>query len=221
MSQQVHVEVVEREEGGKNASRRLRASGKIPAVVYGGGREPVSVEVEPRPLETVLESPRGLNTLIQLRVGGRELRRMVMLRDVQRHPVTERLLHADFVRVELDQQLVASVPIEFQGLASGVKNEGGILDFVNRSVQVRCLPEAIPEALVVDVSPLHVGQHLEVSALSLPEGVELVTPPTETLCVCAGRKAEEEEAEAAEAAEAEAAAAELAEGEAPAAESAE
>ena len=218
----VHIEVVERTDGGTSPSRRLRAKGKIPAVVYGGGREPVSVEVDPRPVEAVLESPRGWNTLIQLNVGGRELRRMVMLRDVQRHPATESLLHADFVRVELDKPMVATVPVELEGVAFGVKNEGALIDFVHRQIQVRALPEKLPDVLRGDISELHLGQHLEVKDLVIPEDVELVTPLTETVCVCAGRKAtlEEEEEAAAAAAAAEEAAAE-AEAAAESAESAE
>ncbi|MDQ7006929.1 MAG: 50S ribosomal protein L25 [Acidobacteriota bacterium] len=214
MSQELHIEVIERDEAGKNASRRLRKAGKIPAVVYGGGRDPVSVQVDPRPIEAVLESPRGWNTLIQLKVGDRELKRMVMLRDVQRHPATEALLHADFVRVELDELIVVSVPVELTGTPVGVKTEGGLIDFVNRQVQVKTLPGLIPDNLPVDISDLHVGQHLEAKDLPLPEKVELVTPPTETICVCAGKSAsEEEEAEAAAAAEAEAEAAAAAEAE--------
>ncbi len=215
MSQEFHIEVIERDAEGKNASRRLRKAGKIPAVVYGGGRDPVSVQVDPRPVEAVLDSPRGWNTLIQLKVGDRELKRMVMLRDVQRHPATEALLHADFVRVELDELIVVNVPVELTGTPVGVKTEGGLIDFVNRQVQVKTLPGLIPDTLPVDISELHVGQHLEAKDLPLPEKVELVSPPTETICVCAGKSAsEEEEAEAeAAAAEAEAEAAAAAEAE--------
>ena len=204
MSQEFHIEVIERDAEGKNASRRLRKAGKIPAVVYGGGRDPVSVQVDPRPVEAVLDSPRGWNTLIQLKVGDRELKRMVMLRDVQRHPATEALLHADFVRVELDELIVVNVPVELTGTPVGVKTEGGLIDFVNRQVQVKTLPGLIPDTLPVDISELHVGQHLEAKDLPLPEKVELVSPPTETICVCAGKSASEEEEAEAEAAAAEA-----------------
>ncbi len=212
MSQPIVIEVEPRENLGKNASRRLRRAGLIPAVVYGGGREPVGVQVDPRPVEAALHSPMGLNTLIQLKLAGRDLRRMVLIREIQRHPVTEQLLHVDFVRVEMDQKIEVSVPVELVGTPVGVKSEGGIVDFVHRQVVIKCLPGNIPGKLVADISGLHVGQHFEAGQLELPEGSELVTPPTETICTVAGKKAgaEEAEAEAAEAAEAEA-------GEAPAA----
>jgi large subunit ribosomal protein L25 len=210
MAEEFHVQVMEREELGKNASRRLRARGMIPAVVYGGGREPVGVEVDPRPVEAVLGSEKGLNSLIHLKLGDRELKRRVLLRDVQRHPVTEQLLHADFVRVEMDQVVDSAIPIELVGEPIGVKDEGGLLDFVSRSVDVRCFPGDIPTALTIDVSHLHVGQHVEASELPVPEKVELLTPPTDTICTVYGKKAEPlpEELEEAEAAAAEAEAAE-------------
>ena len=127
MSQQIVIEVEPRETLGKNASRRLRRAGLIPAVVYGGGREPVGVQVDPRPVEAALHSPMGLNTLIQLKLAGRDLRRMVLVREIQRHPVTEQLLHVDFVRVEMDRKIEVSVPVELVGTPVGVKNEGGIV----------------------------------------------------------------------------------------------
>jgi large subunit ribosomal protein L25 len=211
MTEEFHVQVMERAELGKNAARRLRARGMIPAVVYGGGREAVGVEVDPRPVEAVLGSEKGLNSLIHLKLGDRELKRRVLLREVHRHPVTEQLLHADFVRVEMDQAIDATVPVELVGEPIGVKDEGGMVDFVSRSVDVRCLPGDIPAQVEVDISGLHVGQHIEVSQLPLPENVELITPPTETICTVYGKKAEAAEpgeveaAEEAEAAEAEAA----------------
>jgi large subunit ribosomal protein L25 len=215
MAEEFHVQVLERQELGKNAARRLRARGMIPAVVYGGGREPVGVEVDPRPVEAVIGSEKGLNTLIHLKLGERELKRRVLLRDVQRHPVTEQLLHADFVRVEMDQVVDSTVPIELVGEPVGVKDEGGMVDFVSRSVDIRCLPGDIPASLTVDIGHLHVGQHIEASQLPLPDKVELLTPPTDTICTVYGKKAEalpeEIEAAEAEAAEAEAAAEEEAE----------
>lgn len=202
MTEEFHIEVFEREEQGKNASRRLRARKMIPAVVYGGGRDPVGVEVDPRPVEAVIASEKGRNSLIQLKVGGRELRRRVLLRDVQRHPVTEQLLHADFVRVEMDQVVSATVPIELVGTPLGVKDEGGAVDFVNRSIEVRCLPGDIPAVLQIDISGLHVGQHLEAADVPLPENIELLTAPTDTICTVYGKKAADAAAEAEEAEEA-------------------
>ncbi len=192
MNEQIHIEVAERVGTGKNESRRLRASGKIPAVVYGGGREPVAVEVDPRPVEAILESPTGLNSLINLRLGGRELKRMVMLRQIQRHPVTERIEHADFVRVEMDKPLTLQVPVELVGVPVGVKTEGGLVDFVTREVTIKVLPDRIPGTLIGRIEDLHIGQHLEAGDLELPEDVELLTPPTHTIANCTGKPVEEE-----------------------------
>ncbi|GAB4222590.1 MAG: 50S ribosomal protein L25/general stress protein Ctc [Acidobacteriota bacterium] len=205
--QEVVIECDLRQDLGTNAARRLRRGLAIPAVVYGGGREPQPVVVDPRPVEHVLETERGLNTLIQLRVAGRDLKRMVMLRDVQRDPVTESLLHCDFVRVEMDEPVEATVAVRFEGTPVGVKNEGGLVEYVHREVTVRALPAEIPAHLVADISELHVGQHFEAGNLPLPEGVELITDPNETLCTIVVRHAPAEE---------EAAAAEAAEGEVPA-----
>ncbi len=214
--QEVIIECDLRDEVGTGAARRLRRGLAIPAVVYGGGRDPQPVVVDPRPVEHVLEGDRGLNTLIQLRVAGRDLKRMVMLRDVQRDPVTEALLHCDFVRVEMDEPMEATVLVRFEGTPIGVKSEGGLVEFVHREVTIKALPAEIPSHLSADLSDLHVGQHFEAGELPLPEGVTLVTDPKETLCTIVLRHVpvEEEEAAAAEA-EGEAGAA-AAEGEAAA-----
>jgi large subunit ribosomal protein L25 len=191
MSEHVTIQVQPRVEVGKNESRRLRRAGLVPAVVYGGGREPEGVAFDPRPLEVVLLTERGKNTLLHLRVGDRELKRAVLVREIQRHPVTDRILHADFVRVEMDRKTEVDVPIVAVGIAAGVKNEGGLLEYIHRTVTVRCLPADIPEHIEADVTALHVGQHLEAGELQLPAGVELAMPPGETLVTIAGKQAEE------------------------------
>jgi large subunit ribosomal protein L25 len=191
MKNDVVVEVSNRDELGKNGSKRLRHRGLIPGVVYGGDREPVAVQLDPRPIQSIVESDRGLNTLIHLRVEGRDLRRLVMLREVQRHPVTERLTHADFFRVEMDQQIDVAVPVHAIGTPLGVKDEGGMLQLVSREVTVRVLPAQIPDSIDIDVSSLHIGQHIEAGDLTLPEGVELLSPPTETIVTVASKVAEE------------------------------
>jgi len=213
MSNEVTIQVQPREGQGKNESRRLRRAGLIPAVVYGGGRDPEGVIVDPRPIAAVLDSERGRNTLIHLRIGDRELKRMVMIREIQRHPVTERILHADFVRVELDRKVDVTVPVNLLGTPVGVKSEGAMLEFVHREVLIRVLPSAIPDRIDADVAELHLGQHLEAADLKLPEGAELLTPPTETIATVVVKAKVEEPTPAAPV--------EGAEGAAPAAEGAE
>lgn len=201
MANEVNIVVQHRDQIGKNESRRLRRSGLVPGVVYGGGREPEGISIDPRPLEAVLVSERGKNTLIHLTIGDRELKRMVLIRELQRHPVTDRLMHADFVRVEMDRKTDVAVPLLAIGIPLGVKNEGGLLEYVHRTVTIRILPADIPQHIEVDVSELHVGQHIEASDLKLPAGAELLMPPTETMLTCVGKKAEEAETPAAGAAE--------------------
>ncbi len=161
---------------GKGANRKLRVQGRIPAVVYGKGRDPLSVALDPRALEALLrKSGAGLNTLIDLSVSGRT--DTVLIKELQRHPVHGRYLHVDFFQVDLTQKITVSVPIHFTGKARGVEF-GGILDHPLREIEVECLPRAIPEFVEVDVSALEIGQSIHVSDLRLPEGVEVKTDPT-------------------------------------------
>jgi large subunit ribosomal protein L25 len=158
---------------GKGANRKLRVAGKIPAVVYGKGRPSQSVVLDPHALETLLQkSGAGLNTLIDLSVAGKT--DTVLVKELQRHPVTGRPLHVDFFQLDLTQKITVSVPIHFTGKARGVEF-GGILDHPLRELEVECLPRAIPEHIEVDVSALEVGQSIHVSELRLPEGVEVKT----------------------------------------------
>jgi large subunit ribosomal protein L25 len=165
-----------RSETGKGYNRKLRAAGRIPAVIYGKGRDSEPVTLDPKSLETLLhQSGAGLNTLIDLSVGGRT--DTVLVKELQRHPVTGRYLHVDFFRLDLTQKVTVSVPIHFTGKAKGVEF-GGILDHPLREIEVECLPRAIPEFIEVDVSALEVGDSIHVSELRLPEGVEVMTDPT-------------------------------------------
>ena len=151
------LEVVKRDGRGKNEARRLRASGRIPGVVYGvrtDGRAPegVAVAVSPKEVLRILHSDSGANTLISLRLDGGDTR--VMLKEYQLDPVTHQLLHADFYQLAMDRAITVTVPIVLKGEPKGVKLQGGLLDFVTRDVQVQCLPSDIPEHIDVDVSEL-------------------------------------------------------------------
>ena len=158
---------------GKGANRKLRVAGRIPAIVYGKGRDAQAVVLDPKALETLLhKSGAGLNTLIDLSVAGRT--DTVLVKELQRHPVHGSFLHVDFFQVDLAQKITVSVPIDFIGKARGVEF-GGILDHPLRELEVECLPRAIPEFLEVDVSALEVGDAIHVSEVRLPEGVEVKT----------------------------------------------
>jgi large subunit ribosomal protein L25 len=160
---------------GKGANRKLRVAGQIPAVIYGKGRDTQSVALDPKALASLLHaSDAGLNTLIDLSVAGRT--DTVLVKELQRHPVSGSYLHVDFFQVDLTQTITVSVPIHLVGKARGVEF-GGILDHPLRELEVECLPRAIPESIEVDVSGLEVGDSIHVSDLRLPEGVEVMTDP--------------------------------------------
>jgi large subunit ribosomal protein L25 len=202
---EIVVEARPRAEFGKNVNRRLRAEGFIPGVVYGAKKDPVPVAVSPKDIGTILRSATGENTLFDLQLDGG--RRKVILKEFQVEPIKGKLLHADFYEVALDQALEVTVHVELTGVPVGVKVEGGILDFVTREIEIECLPTQIPDKLSLDVSALHVGQHLEASSLVLPDGVTLVEEPNRVVVSVSVAKAEEE-APAAEGALAEGAPAE-------------
>jgi large subunit ribosomal protein L25 len=152
------LEAVKRETRGKNEARRLRVSGKIPAVIYGAQKEGepgknVPVSVDPKPLLRILHSHSGVNTLITLKVDGEGDSR-VLVKDFLLDPITNNMLHADFVRVNMDRRITVTVPIVIKGEARGVKVEGGVLDFVNREIELESLPLEIPDSIEIDVSNL-------------------------------------------------------------------
>jgi large subunit ribosomal protein L25 len=164
------LEAVRRTGKGKNEARRLRASGKVPAVVYGAQKAgdavaPVAVGVDPKQMLRILRSGSGVNTLITLNVAG-ESTQKVLVREFQLDPVTQNLLHADFYRVNLERKIAVKVPLVLHGEPRGVKQQGGILEFLHKEVEVECLPTAIPEHIDIDVSELELGQAIYVKDLA-------------------------------------------------------
>ncbi|HEX9730676.1 MAG TPA: 50S ribosomal protein L25 [Thermoanaerobaculia bacterium] len=184
----VNIEVEKRETRGKNANRQLRAAGRVPAVVYGGAREPVAIHLGKRQIEELLKTTGGENAVFLLKLAGTEQSRHTMLREIQQDAITGGLIHVDFQRVSLDETVRVAVSIELQGEAFGVKNESGLLDFVTREVEVECLPDKIPSRLVVDVSELHVGQHVEARQLPLPAEVKLLVEPERVIASLVARR---------------------------------
>ena len=164
------LEVIKREGRGKNEARRLRAAGRLPAVVYGQRKEGklpegVPVAVDPKAVMHILHSDSGANTLITLKLDGKESQ--VMMKEYQLDPVTHQLLHADFYQLAMDRAITVTVPILIIGEPKGAKLQGGMLDFVTRDLQVQCLPKDIPEHIDVDVSELML--HQAVRLRDLPE----------------------------------------------------
>ena len=164
------LDVVKREGRGKNEARRLRAEGRIPAVVYGTRKdaklpEGIPVAVDPREVLRILHSDSGANTLITLKLDGTESR--VMVKEYQLDPITHKLLHADFYQLAMDRAITVTVPFLVKGEPKGVKLQGGILDFVTREIPVQCLPADIPEHIDIDASELMLNQSIRVR--DLPE----------------------------------------------------
>ena len=164
----VKVEAKPRETRGKNAARRVRMSGAVPAVVYGAGKDAVSVAVDPKAIKRILHSESGHNTIFDLQLDGEQTKAMIV--DWQYEPIKGSLLHIDLKRIAMDKRLRVSVPIMLKGEPTGVKTQGGILEQILREVEIECLPADIPASLDVDVTNLVFGETLRVSNLPHGEG---------------------------------------------------
>lgn len=175
MSDKATIEVHERTDFSKNANRRLRLDGQIPAVVYGLDRDPVAIRVDRRTIWNLLRKEGGENAVFLLKMAGTDKSRHTMIRDLQVDPITNEVQHLDFLRVNMDEVVRVSVPVELEGTPYGVRNESAIVDFVTREVEVECLPGNIPNSLSVEVTELHVNEHVSAEDVELPEGITLVT----------------------------------------------
>ncbi len=165
----ISVQAQPRQANGKNAARRVRRSGSVPATVYGAGKDPVSVSVNPKEMTAILHSVTGHNTIFDLSVDGEQTKAMIV--DWQHEPIKGSLLHLDLKRIAMDKMLTIEVPIQLTGEPIGVKTEGGILEQVLREIELECLPADIPARIEVDVTPLTFGQTLRVK--DLPHGGKL------------------------------------------------
>ena len=158
----------------KNAARRVRAQGKIPAVVYGAAQPAVAVEVDPKQIQRILHSEAGHNSIFDLQVGGDTAKAMIV--DWQYEPIKGKLIHIDFKRIALDKPIRVEVPIQLTGTAVGVKTQGGILDQTLREIELECLPADIPTHIDLDVSELTFGMVLRVSDLAHTGSLRFLTP---------------------------------------------
>jgi len=174
------LEATTRDSFGKNEARRTRRGGKVPAVVYGAtgdaGKAAVPIAVEPKALLRILHSESGANTLISLKLAGAADTK-VLVKEFQLDPLTHQVLHADFYRVAMDRKITVTVPVTVKGEARGVKQQGGVLDFVTREFEVECFPADIPEHVEVDVTELMMGQGVRIR--DIVQGVKW-TPVSDT-----------------------------------------
>jgi large subunit ribosomal protein L25 len=159
---------------GKGASRRLRRSGKVPAILYGGHQEPKQLVLDHQNLLTLLVNERFYSTILSLSIGGQK--QAAILKDVQRHPAKNQILHMDLQRVLENENVRMSIPLHFKGAAGspGVKTEGGIVSHLLNNVEVLCLPKDLPESLEVDLSEMHINDMKRLSDIPLPAGVTFV-----------------------------------------------
>jgi large subunit ribosomal protein L25 len=170
------LDAVERNTRGRNEAKRLRATGRIPAVVYGDKEGGKAVAVDPKILARILRSEQGANALIALNLpGGGNAR--VLVKEYQLDPVTHELLHADFYRVAMDKVIRVQVTVVAQGEPKGVKQQGGVLDIVHRQVEIECLPADIPNNIVIDVSEMMVGQSVRVKDVATNPNWKALSDP--------------------------------------------
>ena len=167
------LEAQPREAGTKNDARRVRREGKIPAVVYGAGKDAMPVTVDPRHVLRILRSDSGHNTIFDLAMNGNQTKAMIV--DWQYEPIKGHLLHIDLKRIAMDKALRVNVPIVLQGVPAGVKTEGGILEQMLREVEIECLPADIPSHIDVDVTELTFGKVLRVEDLPHNEKLKFLT----------------------------------------------
>lgn len=170
---------VTREAHGKGEARRLRRTGQVPAVAYGKGLPAASIAVSPKDVLAILKSERGKNNVIKMKVGEKP-EFLVMIKDYSYHPVKRDLEHVDFVEVKLDQQVEVDLPLVATGKPVGL-TEGGLIRQVYRTVPIKCLPDRIPVKVEIDISHLHLGEHIATQDLKLPEGVVIRLPAEQTL----------------------------------------
>ncbi|HTR66828.1 MAG TPA: 50S ribosomal protein L25 [Terriglobales bacterium] len=167
------LEAQARDAGSKNDARRVRAGGKVPAVVYGAGKDSKAVSVDPKQVTRILHSKTGHNTIFDLSLEGEQTKAMIV--DWQYEPVKGSLLHIDLKRIAMDRKLRVMVPITLTGVAAGVKQQGGILEQISREVEIECLPGDIPSEIEADVSHLVFGTVLRVSDLPKSDKLRFLT----------------------------------------------
>lgn len=185
------VQAEPRNVGSTNLARRMRRADKLPAVIYGGEGDSLPVAVDPRAVTRILKSESGENTVFQVQIEGGEPE-TVMIFDYQIDPITHSLMHADFVRIAMDEAIEVEVPIELIGVPKGVEVDGGVLDHSLREVTIECLPGDIPDEFTVDVSELEIGDSVHVSDLRIPPSVTLVTDTGRTVASVVPPVSEEE-----------------------------
>lgn len=187
------IKAEKRDAHGKNAARRIRREGGLPAVLYGSESQSVSLILDKKDIFSILKSDTGENTIFKVAVGSEKPE--VMIKDYQQDVVSDEILHVDLLRIAMDKEIRVDVSIDLNGEAVGVKNEGGFVDFSTREIEIECLPKDIPENIEVDISGLHLNQSLKVEDLTVPAGVKIITDPQAVVVLIQAPSVEEIEEE--------------------------
>jgi large subunit ribosomal protein L25 len=184
---------------GKGAARTLRREGQVPAVIYGHGREPLSLSLNARDLDKLLSHIQAESTVIEVSVGGSTAK--TLIREIQRHPIKRQILHVDFQALVAGEKVTVSIPIVLNGIPEGVRLEGGVLDQTLREIEIEVDPSEIPDHVELDVTNMVIGDSLHVSDIKVPSGVKVLDDPETSVAVLAAPRAVIEETPVAEAVE--------------------
>ncbi len=193
MSNIIAMNAESRDEVGKQVAKRIRKENKIPAIIYGEKKDSIPISIEMADIKKIMKSEMGENTILRIKRDKIEVD--AMLKDIQYDYLSDKIIHADFIRIDLKKKIEVSVPIVLIGEPIGVRMEDGILDQVNREVDLRCLPHKIPSKIEINVEDLHIGHSLKFEIIELEEDVELVSSPTRVICAVQVKGAVEEEVE--------------------------
>lgn len=180
-----------RQDGGKGVARKLRGEGRVPAVVYGHGREPQPLSINTRELEKLLDHIAAESTVIDLDIDGKGSR--TLIREIQRHPFKRQILHVDFQELVAGEKITVRLPIVLVGVPDGVRMDGGVLDQTMRELEVEVDPSNIPNHVELDVTKLTIGSSVHVRDIPLPEGVEVLEDEDASVCVVSAPRAAVEE----------------------------
>ena len=176
----MRIKAESRQGVGKQVAKKIRNEGKVPAIIYGGIKESIPITLPLTEIKRILKSEKGENTVLKIQRDNIEVD--AMLKEVQYDYLSDHIIHADFLRIDLKKPISVWVPIVVRGEAIGVKIEDGILDFITRDIQVRCLATKIPKEIVVDISEMHAGNSIKAEDLELGEEVLLVSDPHRVIC---------------------------------------
>jgi len=195
MENLMRIKAESRTEVGKKFAKNLRKEGKIPAVIYGENQDSIVISLLRNDVRAILKTESGVNTILKIQKDDTEVD--AMLKEVQLDYLSDNIIHADFIRIDLNKPVIVNVPVVVEGEPIGVKLEDGFFDFVTREVKVKCLPTRVPKEFVIEVSGMHTGSSIKAENLTLGDDVKLVTDSHKVICAVTSKRMEETPAEAA------------------------